>query len=164
MSCLQTQQVCLCPRSLDFASSLLTLPQVFRLCPKSLYFAPGLWTLPHVFRLCPKSLDFAPEDPALPKNILLCFRRPCFCPQHIARFWGVPSKMVFGHNLHLMAPFEILEAGFCTEFWRAYFCFYAPGLILEPLIQFLDLQVNILARGPFWANFGVPENILLLWN
>ena len=33
------------------------------------------------------------------------------------------TKMVFGHNLHLMAPFEFLEAGFCMEFRRASFWF-----------------------------------------
>ena len=35
--------------------------------------------------------------------------------------------MVFGSNLHLMAPFEALEAGFCTEFCCASFVFSRPG-------------------------------------
>ena len=39
---------------------------------------------------------------------------------------GLP-KMVFGHNLHHMAPFGILEAGFCMVFRCASFCFLAPG-------------------------------------
>ena len=34
--------------------------------------------------------------------------------------------MFFGPNLHLMAPFEALEAGFCIEFRRASFVFSNP--------------------------------------
>ena len=44
-----------------------------------------------------------------------------------AQFKGATKKMVFGRNLHLMAPFEFLEAGFCTEFRRASFVFSCPG-------------------------------------
>ena len=36
-------------------------------------------------------------------------------------------KMVFGHNLHHMAPFGILEAGFCMVFRPASFWFLVPG-------------------------------------
>ena len=39
----------------------------------------------------------------------------------------VPSKMVFGHNLHYMAPFAIPRAGFCIVFQRASFVFSFPG-------------------------------------
>ena len=40
--------------------------------------------------------------------------------------------MVFGHNLQHMAPFEILEAGFCTVFRRASFWFSVPGVKSGP--------------------------------
>ena len=36
-------------------------------------------------------------------------------------------KMLFRHNLHHMAPFGILEAGFCMVFRCASFSFWAPG-------------------------------------
>ena len=39
----------------------------------------------------------------------------------------VPSKMVFGHNLHYMAPFAIPRAGFCMVCQRASFVFSCPG-------------------------------------
>ena len=35
--------------------------------------------------------------------------------------------MFFGHNLHHMAPFGILEAGFCMVFRPASFWFLVPG-------------------------------------
>ena len=37
------------------------------------------------------------------------------------------AKMVLGHNLHHMAPFGILEAGFCMVFRPASFWFLVPG-------------------------------------
>ena len=36
-------------------------------------------------------------------------------------------RMVFGHNLHHMAPFGILEAGFCMVFRCASFWLLVPG-------------------------------------
>ena len=42
--------------------------------------------------------------------------------------WSHGPKMVLGHNLQHMAPFEILEAGFCTVFRRASFWFSVPGV------------------------------------
>ena len=36
------------------------------------------------------------------------------------------SKMFFGHNLHHMQPFGILEAGFCMVFRCASFWFWVP--------------------------------------
>ena len=38
-------------------------------------------------------------------------------------------KMVLGHNFDHMAPFGILEAGFCMAFRRASFSFWAPGAV-----------------------------------
>ena len=42
--------------------------------------------------------------------------------------------------------------------------FHAWGRILESRIRFWEPQVDILARGPFCVDFGVPENILLQGN
>ena len=39
----------------------------------------------------------------------------------------VHSKMVFGHNLHYMAPFGIPRPGFCMVFQRASFVCSCPG-------------------------------------
>ena len=50
--------------------------------------------------------------------------------------------MVFGHNLHLMAPFEFLAAGFCMVFRRASFLFLGPGA---------DVGVPGRILGPGWA-------------
>ena len=70
--------------------------------------------------------------------------------------------MVFGHNLHYMAPFGIPRPGFCMVFQRASFVFSCPGLDVGAGDPIFGPRVNILARGPFLVNFGVPENILLL--
>ena len=51
----------------------------------------------------------------------LCFRNPPpkkLCP-----------KMFFGRNLHLIGPFELLEAGFCTYFSVNLLYVHAPGPI-----------------------------------
>ena len=40
---------------------------------------------------------------------------------------GFLANMVLDHNLHHMAPFSILEAGFCMVFRRASFMFLVPG-------------------------------------
>ena len=37
------------------------------------------------------------------------------------------SQHVLGPNLHLVAPFEALEVGFCTEFCCTSFVFSSPG-------------------------------------
>ena len=70
--------------------------------------------------------------------------------------------MVFGHNLRYMAPFDFSRAGFCMVFRRASFVFACLGVDFRGQDQILDLQVNILARGPFGLNNGPPENVLLL--
>ena len=43
-------------------------------------------------------------------------------------FGAKGPKMVLGYNLHHMAPFGILEAGFCMVFRCASFWFWAPGV------------------------------------
>ena len=65
--------------------------------------------------------------------------------------------MVFGHNLHHVAPFEIPRAGFCMVFQRASFVFSCPGADFGS-------QVNILGWGAFWAEKMVPKKIVLWRN
>ena len=43
-----------------------------------------------------------------------------------AKILKVPSRMVFGHNLHYMAPFAIPRAGFCMVLQRASFVVFMP--------------------------------------
>ena len=75
--------------------------------------------------------------------------------------------MVFGHNLHHMAPFGILEAGFCMVFRPASLCFWPRGWIVGPRDQNLD------PGFPNWARAGLGrlsgqnnglENAVLLGN
>ena len=73
-------------------------------------------------------------------------------------------KVGLGRNLHLIGPFELFLAGFSTEFQRASFVFSRPRPIFGPRAGIWDPQIDILARGPFGANFGVPKKILLRWN
>ena len=70
--------------------------------------------------------------------------------------------MFFGRNLHCMAPFAILRAGFCMVFQRASFVFSCPGVDVGAAGPIVGPRVNMLARGRFFVNFVVPENILLL--
>ena len=77
-----------------------------------------------------------------------------------AKILKVPSRMVFGHNLHYMAPFAIPRAGFCMVFQRASFVFSCPGADFGARGQIWDPQVDILAWGAFLVNFWVPKNIL----
>ena len=80
-------------------------------------------------------------------------------PLAYTRIFGVPPKMVFGHNLRYMAPFDFSRAGFCMVFRRASFVFSCPGTDFEAQDRILDLQVNILARGPFWHQKKVPTKL-----
>ena len=58
----------------------------------------------------------------------------------IHNWLGLP-KIVFGHNLHHMAPFEILEAGCCTCFRRASFWFSVPWVnFVTPNPEWVPLQ------------------------
>ena len=52
------------------------------------------------------------------------------------KFWGRGSARNFGAHLLFV---------------------HAPGWILEPLVGFGYPEVDILARRPFWLNFGVPK-------
>ena len=84
---------------------------------------------------------------------------------HSERLPSLPlTKMVFGHNLHHMAPFDFSRAGFCMEFRRASLVFSCPGVDLRDPGRISGPQVHILARGPFWTNFWIPKNILLRGN
>ena len=58
-------------------------------------------------------------------------------------------NMFFGHNLHHVAPFGILEAGFCMVFRRASFCCLVPGThFWTPEPKF---GPRIWKLGPGWA-------------
>ena len=71
-------------------------------------------------------------------------------------------KMVFGPNLHLMAPFELLEAGFCTEFRHASFVFSRPEAdFWTPDLNFGIQGSTCWAGDPFWSILGSQK--LLLW-
>ena len=65
--------------------------------------------------------------------------------------------MVFGHNLHYMALFEIPRTGFCMVFQRASFVFSCPGADFGAQDRILDSQVDMLACGPFFGQFWGPE-------
>ena len=43
-------------------------------------------------------------------------------------FERYPPKMVFGHNLHYMAPFNFCEDGVLHGFPARTFCFFMPGV------------------------------------
>ena len=60
-----------------------------------------------------------------------------------------PFKILFGHNLHYMAPFAIPNTGFCMFFQRASFVFSSTGAFFWAQDQILGSWVNILAREPF---------------
>ena len=65
--------------------------------------------------------------------------------------------MVFGYNLHHMAPFDFSSAGFCMEFRRASFVFSCPGADFGGRGRIFGPGVNILARGPFLGSKMGPE-------
>ena len=65
--------------------------------------------------------------------------------------------MVFGHNLHLMAPFEILEAGFCTELRRASFWVLCPRVDFWTTDPFLGPPGHHFGPGTFLGQFWGPE-------
>ena len=68
--------------------------------------------------------------------------------------------MVLDHNLQHMAPFSILEAGFCMVFRCASFMCLVPGATFgTPGAE----NLPGLGLGPFWSKKGVPEN-MVLWN
>ena len=67
--------------------------------------------------------------------------------------------MVFGHNLHLMAPFDAFLTPFCTEFCRTSFVFLSPRADFWTLDQNFGPQIRIwdpgsdcrIFRQTFWA-------------
>ena len=66
-------------------------------------------------------------------------------PQLDAWYGLVCPKTVLGHNLHDMAPFGILEAGFCMVFRPAPFCFLLTGINFgtrEPKMGTRDFQIG----------------------
>ena len=78
---------------------------------------------------------------------------------------GTPEliKMVLGHNLHHMAPFGILEAGFCMVFRPASFWFWVPGThFWTPEPKF---GPGIWKLGPGWPGevFGPKMGVGKTW-
>ena len=71
---------------------------------------------------------------------------------------GFHANMVLGNNLHHMAPFSILEAGFCMVFRRASFMFSVPWAGFgTPGPKFWPG----LGLGPFWSeNWGSGKMVL----
>ena len=67
--------------------------------------------------------------------------------------------MVFGHNLHYMAPFGIPRPGFCMIFQRAS-SFHARGRIIQPGIRFGDLGSTFWPGDLFWVNTWVLEKLI----
>ena len=81
-------------------------------------------------------------------------------PQSYPKSSSFGSGMIFGHNLHLMAPFAIPRAGFCMVFRRASLYFHAQGQILEPRIGFWIPGIRFwIPRSTFWAGelFGTKK-------
>ena len=82
-----------------------------------------------------------------------------------AKILKVPSRMVFGHNLHYMAPFAIPRAGFCMVFSARICCFFhARGRILEPGVRFWIPRSTFWPGDLFGSIFGSRKNILLRGN
>ena len=79
--------------------------------------------------------------------------------QQVPKFRGLPPKMVFGHNLHLMAPFELIPAGFCIIFRRASFSFFGHGAQIWARAQ---IYANILA-GELLAQKMRPGKHGFVW-
>ena len=77
---------------------------------------------------CPQASPWLPWDPKrYPKGTPMVPKRYSMGTQQVPKFQGLPPKMFFGHNLHLMAPFELIPAGFCIIFRRASFMFLDTG-------------------------------------
>ena len=74
---------------------------------------------------------------------------------------GFHANMVLGHNLHHMAPFSILEAGFCMVFRRASFMLFVPGAKFGTLGP---KNWPGLGLGPFWSKNWGSKNMVLWRN
>ena len=72
----------------------------------------------------------------------------------------VRPKMVFGHNLRYMAPFDFLRKGFCMAFRHASFVFSCPGSVVGDRGRIFGTVVSILARGPFWGHKWAPKKMV----
>ena len=80
--------------------------------------------------------------------------------QQVPKFRGLPPKMFFGHNVHLMAPFELIPVGFCIIFRRASFSFFGPGAkIWAQIWPGPRFGVNILT----WGRFGLKNQVQKTW-
>ena len=78
---------------------------------------------------------------------------------------GLP-KMVFGHNLHHIAPFLFLEAGFCMVFRRAFLLLFVPGTNFwtQDPIFCLESQIWLRTRpGRCFQQIRGPEKHGFTW-
>ena len=78
--------------------------------------------------------------------------------QDFGRYDVVPSKMVFGNNLHYMAPFGIPRPG-CAWFFSAHVLLFvhALGRIVEPRMRFLDFGSTCWAGNLVGGKEMVPN-------
>ena len=79
-----------------------------------------------------------------------------------AQFKGATKKLFLAITCTSWLRLNFWRRGLARNFSAHLFGCYAPALILGQQVQFWDLQVNNFAWGPFWAKFGVPQNIRLL--
>ena len=83
---------------------------------------------------------------------------------HFATFFGVSTpKMVLGHNLHCVAPFEIPRVAFCTVLRHASFvlsCPEADRIWIPPGRHFGPGTISGQFLGPGKHTF---EEIILWW-
>ena len=115
----------------------------------------------------PNSPDF-PKCENLDFEALIQFRRVQgsdlnqFPPSDLNQFstpnLGPTPDMVWGYNLQHMAPFGALTSGFCMVFQPATLIFLTPDPILGAPGQGLGPRRP---GGPFWAQNGGPENMIL---
>ena len=73
---------------------------------------------------------------------------------------GTP-KMVLGHNLRYMAPFDFSRAGFCMVFRRASFVFSCPGADLEARGQICEPPGKHFGPGTLSSKKCVLKNMVL---
>ena len=79
--------------------------------------------------------------------------------QTYTKILKVPCKMVFGHNLH-MAPFEFLEAQFCTDFWHTSFWFLCPRVDFGTIGPILGPPGQHFGPGTFRGHF-LPQHTFI---
>ena len=75
----------------------------------------------------PKTLPIAPQSSFFDDFDTFRHHLCLILDNLLSGFCEVPSKLVFGHNLHYMAPFGIPRTGFCMFFQPASVAFSCLG-------------------------------------